>query len=269
MAAFRRPRNPEGRMSLGDHLRELRRRVFISALAILVGAVIGWIYYDEVYQRLASPFYAYKEASGNELVSLNFSNATAAFSQQVSISIFVGVLLSSPVWLYQLWAFIVPGLTKKEKRVSLAFVAAIVPLFLAGCWMAYVTMPKALTLLYGFTPEGASNIQQTSDYFGFVTRFIMVFGLAFLLPVFLVALNVAHVISARGMLRTWRPAVFIIFVFAAVATPTPDPFTMFLLAAPLTLLYFAAIGVSFLVDRRREKTKPEWAELPDDQASTL
>jgi sec-independent protein translocase protein TatC len=135
--------------------------------------------------------------------------------------------------------------------------------------MAYVTMPKALTLLYGFTPEGASNIQQTSDYFGFVTRFIMVFGLAFLLPVFLVALNVAHVISARGMLRTWRPAVFIIFVFAAVATPTPDPFTMFLLAAPLTLLYFAAIGVSFLVDRRREKAKPEWAELPDDQASTL
>jgi sec-independent protein translocase protein TatC len=269
MAAFRRARNPEGRMTLGDHLRELRRRLFISAIALVAGAVVGWIYYDEVYEQLASPFYAYKEASGNELVSLNFSNATAAFSQQVSISIFVGLLLSSPVWLYQLWAFIVPGLTKKEKRVSLAFIAAIVPLFLAGCWMAYVTMPKALTLLYGFTPEGASNIQQTSDYFGFVTRFIVVFGLAFLLPVFLVALNVAHIVSARGMLKTWRPAVFVIFVFAAVATPTPDPFTMFLLAAPLTVLYFAAIGVAFLIDRRRAKDKPEWTELPDDQASTL
>ena len=105
-------------MSLGDHLRELRRRLFISALALVAGAVVGWIYYPEVYSRLAAPFYAYKESSGNDLVSLNFSNATAAFSQQVSISIFVGVLLSSPVWLYQLWAFIVPGLTQKEKRVS-------------------------------------------------------------------------------------------------------------------------------------------------------
>ena len=269
MAAFRHPRNPEGRMSLGEHLRELRRRLFVSAVALVAGAVVGWIYYGTVYAQLAAPFYAYKEASGNELVSLNFSNATAAFSQQVSISIFVGVLLSSPVWLYQLWAFIVPGLTRKEKRVSLAFVAAIVPLFLAGCYLAYVTLPKALTLLYGFTPEGASNIQQTSDYFGFVTRFIVVFGLAFLLPVFLVALNVAHVISARSMLRTWRPAIFVIFVFAAVATPTPDPFTMFLLAGPLTILYFAAIGVAWLIDRKRSRSKPRWADVPDDQASTL
>jgi sec-independent protein translocase protein TatC len=256
-------------MSLGDHLRELRRRLFLSALALLAGAVVGWIYYDDVYRHLSSPFHDYKRSSGNDLVSLNFGNATAAFSQHVSLSIFVGVLVSSPVWIYQLWAFIVPGLTKRERRVSLAFIAAIVPLFLTGCGFAYVTLPKALTLLYGFTPEGASNIQQVSDYFSFVTRFILIFGGAFLLPVFLVALNVAHVVSARSLLATWRPAIFVIFVFAAVATPTPDPFTMFLLALPLTALYFAAIGVAWLVDRRRARSKPEWADVPDDAASAL
>jgi sec-independent protein translocase protein TatC len=269
MAVLRRRRNPEGRMSLGDHLRELRNRVTIAAVALIAGSVVGWIYYAPVFRHLSSPFDEYKRTSGNDLVALNYGNATAAFSQQLTISIFVGFILSSPVWLYQIWAFIVPGLTKKEKRLSLAFIAATIPLFLAGCWMAYLTLPKALILLFGFTPEGASNIQQASDYFSFVTRFILVFGFAFLMPVFLVALNVAHVLSARGMLRTWRPAVFVIFIFAAIATPTPDPFTMFLLAIPLTVLYFGAIGVAWLIDRRRGQSKPEWSDLADDEASTL
>lgn len=256
-------------MSLGDHLRELRNRITIAAIALVAGAVAGWIYYGPVFKHLTSPFDDYKRTSGNDLVSLNYGNATAAFSQQLTISIFVGFILSSPVWLYQVWAFIVPGLTKKEKRISLAFIAATVPLFLGGCWFAYITLPKALILLFGFTPAGASNIQQASDYFSFVTRFIIVFGLAFLLPVFLVALNVAHVVSARGLLRTWRPAVLVIFIFSALATPTPDPFTMFLLAFPLTVLYFAAIGVAWILDRRRAKSTPDWGQLADDEASTL
>src|SRR6476661_5745009 len=122
--AFRRARNPEGRMSLGDHLRELRRRVVISALAVFVGAVLGWIYYLRVYNALSAPFNDYKRANPHSTISLNFGNATAAFSQQVSIALFVGVVAASPVWMYQVWAFIVPGLTKKEKRLSLAFLGA-------------------------------------------------------------------------------------------------------------------------------------------------
>jgi Tat protein translocase TatC len=178
--AFRRARNPEGRMSLADHLRELRRRFLISAVAVLIGAVIGWVTYPRVYGALAAPFNDYKTSHPHSVISLNFGNATAAFSQQVSISIFVGVLVSSPVWMFQLWAFIVPGLTRKERRISLAFIAAIVPLFLAGCGLAYVVLPKVLAVLYGFTPPGASNIQQVADYFSFVTRFILAFGCSFL-----------------------------------------------------------------------------------------
>ncbi len=256
-------------MSLGDHLRELRRRVTIAALAVIAGAVVGWIYYAPIYDKLAEPFTTYKEANPDNIVSLNFGNATAAFSQQVSISIFVGVLLSSPVWLWQIWRFVVPGLTKRERNISMAFLAAIVPLFLLGCGFAYYTLPKALGILYGFTPDGASNIQSVADYFAFVTRFILIFGGAFLLPVFLVALNAMHLLSARTMIHGWRPAVFVIFIFSAVATPTPDPFTMFLMAIPLTMLFFAAVGVAWLIDRRRDKAKPAWAGVSDDEASTL
>jgi sec-independent protein translocase protein TatC len=267
--AFRRARNPEGRMTLGDHLRELRRRFLIAAAAVLLGAVLGWVTYPQVYDRLAAPFNDYKRAHPESVISLNFGNATAAFSQQVSIAIFVGVLVSSPVWLYQLWAFIVPGLTKKERRISLAFIGAIVPLFLSGCALSYYVLPKVLAVLYGFTPPGASNIQQVSDYFSFVTRFIIAFGGAFLLPVFLVALNAIGILPSATMLRAWRPAVFGIFVLSAIATPTPDAFTMFLLAIPLVVLYFAAIVVSKLIERGRRRSRPEWVEVPDDEASTL
>jgi sec-independent protein translocase protein TatC len=267
--AFRRARNPEGRMSLGDHLRELRRRLVISAIAVLVFSVLGWIFYPQVYARLSAPFNDYKVAHPHSVISLNFGNATAAFSQQLSISIFVGVLVSSPVWLYQLWAFIVPGLTKREKRISLAFIAAIAPLFIAGCALAYYVLPKVLAVLYGFTPAGASNIQQVSDYFSFVTRFILAFGGAFLMPVFLVALNAIGLLPASAMLKAWRPAVFGIFVLSAILTPTPDAFTMFLMAIPLVVLYFLAILVSKLIERRRRRNRPEWADVADDEASAL
>ncbi len=271
MARFRlrRKSDPDGRMALGDHLRELRRRLVISAVAIIALGVLGWIFYPDIYDTLAAPFNDYKDAHPKSAISLNFGNATAAFSQQVSLSLFTGVIGASPVWLWQLWRFIVPGLTRKERNISLAFVSAIVPLFLAGCSLAYWVLPKVLDVLYGFTPDDASNIQQVADYFAFVTRFILAFGGAFLMPVFLVALNTIGVLPARVMLKAWRPAVFGIFVLAAALTPTPDAFTMFLMAVPLTVLYFGAIGVSFLVERGKRRARPDWVEVPDDQASTI
>lgn len=257
-------------MSLADHLRELRRRVLVSAVALVLGAVLGWFLYEPVYTHLTEPLLSIARERGDEdSIALNFAGLTAAFSQRISIAIFVGVIVSSPVWLYEVWAFIMPGLTKKERRISLAFIAATVPLFLLGCWFAYQTLPKAVTLLISFTPEGAVNYPEAALYFSFVTRFILVFGIAFLLPVFLVALNVARVLPAATMRRSWRPALLVIFVFAAIATPTPDPFTMFLLATPLSILYFAALGVATLLDRRRAKDKPKWSDLADDEASAL
>ena len=265
----RRQRDPEGRMSLGEHFREFRRRLFVSALAVVVLAVVGFIYYPQIFTVLAQPFNDYKRANPKSLINLNFANATAAFSNQMNLALFVGVIGSSPVWLYQAWAFIVPGLTRREKRISLAFIAAVVPLFLGGCAFAYWILPRSLAILYGFTPPGASNLQQTSDYFSFVTRFILAFGVAFLFPVFLVALNIVGVLPARVMVKGWRVAVVFIAIFSAVATPTPDPYTMLLLMAPLVLLYFVAVGMAWALDRKRFKDRPEWLDMDDDEASPL
>lgn len=265
----RRERDPEGRMSLGDHLREFRRRIVIAAGSVLVVSIAAGLNYERIFNFLSAPFNDYKVANPQSDISLNFGEATSAFSNLITLSVFVGVIAASPVWLYQLWAFIVPGLTKKEKRISLAFIAATVPLFLGGCWLAYIVLPQSLKLLYGFSPEGTSNIQQVSAYFSFVTRFILVFGGGFLFPVFLVAFNAVGILPAEKMIRGWRVAVVLIFVFAAVATPTADPMTMFLLAAPLMLLYFVAYGIARLIDRRRAKSRPDWLEASDDEASAL
>lgn len=256
-------------MSLGDHLREFRRRIVIAAATVVVAAVAAGLNYERIFIFLADPFYDYKDANPQSSISLNFGEATSAFSNLITLSVFVGVLAASPVWLYQLWAFVVPGLTKKEKRISLAFIAATVPLFLGGCFLAYLVLPQSLKLLYGFSPAGTSNIQQVSAYFSFVTRFILVFGGGFLFPVFLVAFNAVGILPAEKMIRGWRVAIVLIFVFAAVATPTADPMTMFLLAVPLMVLYFLAYGVARLIDRQRAKSRPDWLETSDDEASTL
>lgn len=257
-------------MSLGDHLREFRRRLFTAALALIACSVVGWYLFDIIYEHLTRPIATIAEERGEgSLIDLNYAGLTAAFSQRLSLAIWAGTILSAPMWLWQGWAFIVPGLTKKEKRISLMFIAAIVPLFLGGCWFGYVTLPKAVEILLGFTPEGAANLPEASLYFSFVTRFILVFGVAFLFPVVLVALNVIGVLPAATMLKGWRPAVVLIFVFAAIATPTPDPYTMMLLATPLTVLYFVAYAVARLVERRRAKDRPDWLQTADDEASTL
>ncbi|HET7474803.1 MAG TPA: twin-arginine translocase subunit TatC [Dermatophilaceae bacterium] len=261
-------RNPEGRMSLGDHLRELRRRFVIAVLSIVAGAVVGWLAYDWLLQRLIAPLQEISKERG-ELVTINLGGLTDAFSVQAMVALFVGVIISSPVWLWQIWGFVVPGLTTKEKRTAAAFILTAAPLFVAGCYAAYLVFPKAVIILLGFTPAGAVNLINASDYLGFVTRFILAFGLAFLLPVFLVALNVAHVLPARLMLKGWRVAVIVIFVFAAVMTPTPDPWTMLALALPMVGLFYGAVGVAFVLDRRRRRHDPAWLSTSDDQASAL
>lgn len=250
-------------MALADHLRELRNRVLVAACAILLAAVPGWLLYEPLNERLYAPL----TALGGDV---NFATLTDPFAVHLQVALFAAVVMSSPVWLYEIWAFIVPGLTKKEKRTAAAFIVAAVPLFLAGCYLAYLTLPKAVDILVGFTPPSARNIIAASDYFGFTTRFILAFGCAFLLPVFLVGLNLAHVLPGRVMLRSWRFAVVGLLVFAAVMTPTPDPWTMLALAGPMWALYFAACGVALLVDRRRKASRPEWADsLGDDEASSL
>jgi sec-independent protein translocase protein TatC len=268
MAALRRKRKSDGSMSLGDHLRELRRRFLVAAGAIVIGSIVGWVEYDWLFARIMEPLRRIA-AEREGLVNINFGGITQPFTVQLQVAMFVGVIVASPVWLYQVWGFIVPGLTKREKRTAMAFVAAAAPLFLGGCLLATNVVDKAVEVLLGFTPAGAANLPDAALYLTFVTRFILAFGLAFLLPVFLVGLNVAHVLPARVMLKGWRIAVIGIFIFAAMMTPTPDAWTMLALAMPMIVLFYAAVGVATLLDRRRSRREPDWANLSDDEASPL
>jgi len=268
MAVLRRKSKTDGRMSLGDHLRELRRRFVIAAAAIAVGSVLGWVEYDRIFDAIMAPLRKIA-AERQGLVNINFGGITQPFTVQLQVALFVGVIVASPVWLFQVWGFIVPGLTKREKRTSVAFICAAVPLFLGGSLLATKAVPKAVEVLLGFTPKGAANLPDAALYLTFVTRFILAFGLAFLLPVFLVGLNVAHILPARVMLKGWRVAVILIFVFSAMMTPTPDAWTMLALAMPMIGLFYAAVGVSTILDRRRSRREPGWAKLGDDEASPL
>jgi sec-independent protein translocase protein TatC len=266
MALLRRKRDTDGRMSLGDHLRELRRRFVVAGSAIVLGSILGWIEYDWLFNQIMAPLRKLA-AERNGLVNINFGGITQPFTVQLQVALFVGVIVASPVWLFQVWGFIVPGLTKREKRTTMVFVAAAVPLFIGGCLLATQIVPRAVEVLLGFTPQGAANLPDAALYLTFVTRFILAFGLAFLLPVFLVGLNVAHVLPAHIMLKGWRIAVILIFVFSAMMTPTPDAWTMLALAFPMIGFFYAAVGISYLIDRRRAKRDPDWAGLADDEAS--
>lgn len=248
--AFR--RNPERKMSLGSHLRELRNRLFWSAIFLLAGSVAGWILFDGVFTLLQEPIRNAAENSDVPVV-VNFGTVVSAFDLRVQVSIFLGTILSSPIWLYNLWAFISPGLRAKERKYTLGFLFSAIPLFLAGTALAWFSLPGFVTVLIGFTPEGSSNVINASEYVLFAIRILLIFGLAFVMPVVLVLLNFASLLTAQSILKGWRLAVFIIAVVSALATPTADLVSMFMLMAPLTLLYFMAYGIAWLRDRARAR----------------
>lgn len=262
MALRRKKRDPEGRMALGEHLRELRNRVLVAVIAMVIASVPGWLLYKPILDALAAPML-------RQGAHLNYVNLTSPFILQLQVALFVAFIISSPIWLWQIWAFIVPGLRRNEKRAAILFIVTAVPLFLLGCWLAFNTLNQAVRILLAFTPEAGDNIIDAVDYLKFVMRFILAFGFAFLLPIVLVAFNIVGVLPARVMIRGWRWAVLLVFVFAALMTPTPDPYTMFGLALPMCGLYFAACGIAWVLDRIKEKKRPDWSELPDDQASPL
>jgi sec-independent protein translocase protein TatC len=250
-------------MSLSGHLKELRNRLFWSALFIIGGSVAGWYLFDFVFNELQRPIVELASKPGSN-VTVNFPTVVSALDVRVQVSIFLGILMSAPVWLYNLWAFITPGLKKREKRYTIGFVFAAVPLFVGGTALAWVSLPTFVAVLVGFTPEGAANVINASEYILFTIRILLVFGLAFVLPVALVMLNFAGVITAENIIKSWRMAVFISAVVGAIATPVAEPMAMFLLMVPLLILYFLAAGVAFLHDKRVAK-KLAALELVDPQ----
>lgn len=248
---FRR-KDKERRMSLGSHLRELRVRLSWSAGFLVVGTVIGWFLFDPVFKLLQAPLIEVTKARGIEAV-VNFGTVVSAFDTRIQVSIFLGVMMTSPFWLYNLWAFISPGLKSRERRFTIGFVFSSVPLFLTGAYIAWTSLPTFVVVLIGFTPEGSSNVINASEYILFTIRIVLVFGLAFVMPVVLVLMNFASLLTGMAILKGWRLAVFIIACVSALATPTADPMSMFLLMGPLSGLYFVAVGVAVLNDKRRAR----------------
>ncbi|WOH16908.1 twin-arginine translocase subunit TatC [Paenarthrobacter sp. GOM3] len=244
--------NPEARMALLDHLKELRNRLFKAAIGVIVGTVVGFIVYQPLLEALIKPIKDLNEKEGRA-ATLNFDGVASSFDLMVQVSVFLGVILSSPVWIYQLWAFIVPGLHKKERRLALSFVAAAVPLFIGGVLLAWLVLPNAVRVLTDFTPVGGSNFISAEIYLAFVLRLLLAFGIAFLVPVVLVGLNLAGIVKGKQLVKSWRITIFLVCLFAAMAAPGADAMSMFYLATPMLLLFFAAIGVCLLNDRRRER----------------
>lgn len=232
-------------MSLGQHLVELRKRLFRAALGILLGAIVGWFAYPWVWDALRAPI---ETIAKSRNAILNYQGITTAFDVHMQIAIYVGVLVSSPVWLYQIFAFLVPGLTGKEKRYTFGFFFTAIPLFLGGCVAGLLVVPHIVILLNSFVPAQDASFIDAKDYLGFVLKLILAVGVAFVLPVFLVLLNFIGIVTAKGILRGWRIAILTITLFTAIATPAADPFSMFLLAIPMVILYFLAVGVAFWHD---------------------
>jgi sec-independent protein translocase protein TatC len=264
-------------MPLTEHLRELRSRLVKAGIAIGVGMVIGWIYYDQLFAWLSAPFSGAVEqarAEGRQ-VTLALTGVADPFVLQMQIAAMAGIVLSSPIWLYQLWRFITPGLHRNERRWAFAFVAVATPLFLAGVALAYAVLPLGLQVLLGFTPDNVENIVSVDRYLSFFLRTVLVFGVGFLVPLVLVLLNFAGVLPGRRLLSWWRWIILAVMLFAAVATPTGDPINLMLLAGPILLLVALAVGICLLNDRRRARrraTDPDavdYAELDDNEASPI
>jgi sec-independent protein translocase protein TatC len=245
-------------MPLLSHLNELRSRAFKSAIGITLASCIGWVFYEKIIARLANPICDLEAATsdGDKSCGILYINGVLGpLDLKFKISVLLGIIIASPVWLYQIWAFISPGLHKKERRNSIFFVMGAVPFFAVGIFAGYLVLPIAIEVLLSFTPSSLTNLVKFDDYLTFVTQLILVFGIAFELPVFLIALNLAGILSGKSILRPWRYAIFGITLFSAIATPTGDPITLFFLAGPLILLYLAAGGISLLIDKSRLKRK--------------
>ncbi|BCW78656.1 Sec-independent protein translocase protein TatC [Arthrobacter sp. NicSoilC5] len=251
--------NPEGRMSLWEHLKELKNRLIKSAIGVVIGGIGGWILYDPLLKALAEPVNRISSETGG-LAAINFGTIASPFDFKLQMSLLIGAVISSPIWIYQLWAFITPGLTSKERRYTLGYMAAAIPLFLAGIWVGWLVVPQVVHALTQFTPEGSSSVIDARTYIEFVTRMVLMLGLAFLVPVVLVGINMAGIVSGRTILKAWRITVFLVFVLAAIAAPGADAISMFMLAGPLLALFFAAIGICIMNDKRRERRQARQVE---------
>jgi sec-independent protein translocase protein TatC len=271
-------RDPEGRMPLAEHLRELRNRLAKALLAIVAVTVVAAFFYTDIINLITRPILESvgcektfdqlaKSTSGEPCAQITINGLLTPFTLALKVSLMAGVVAASPVWLYQLWAFVAPGLHRHEKKYAYAFVATGAPLFIIGAYFAYSVLPTTAKVLLDFTPGNTTNLLPLDDLLDLVLRMVLVFGLSFELPLLLIFLNLTGVLTGKRMLGWWRGMIMGITLFAAIATPSTDPVTMLLLAGPIWVLYFGAVLFSLLNDRRRHRR--EALGPADDEASDL
>ena len=264
-------RAADGSMTLMEHIRELRTRLFRASLAIVAGLMAGFWLAQPAFDMLKQPYCRLPEARdalGHCQAFLQLSPADG-FILKLKLALWIGLIIGAPVWLYQLWAFIAPGLHRHERKWAYVFVAIAAPLFAAGAVLAFLVVDKGLAFLMESGVTGLSTQLEVTRYISFVTNMILLFGVAFEFPLILLMLNFTGVASGKRLLSWWRAVIFISFAFAAVATPDPGPFGMTLLAAALSLLYFVAVGVAFVNDKRRGRGRELYNDLSDDEVSPL
>jgi sec-independent protein translocase protein TatC len=265
-------------MTLMEHLRELRSRLFKASIFVVIGFGFGFWLSSRVLELLYDPYCSLTEKTarqGNggalpagfhcEFVQLG---ATDGFVLRMQIALWVGLILAAPFWLYQLWAFIAPGLHKHERRWAYWFAGIATPLFAMGAVLAFFVVKNGLDFLLQFNPPNVKTTLEIRKYVSFITNLMLLFGVAFEFPLVILLLNFSGLTSGRKMLGWWRVAVFLFFLFAAIATPTADPFGMSFLGLSLTALYFLAVGVAMVNDRRKRRRLAGEA-LHDDEASPL
>ncbi|SDS19100.1 twin-arginine translocase subunit TatC [Actinoplanes derwentensis] len=260
----------DGSMTLIEHVRELRNRLFIASIGVVAGLIVGFIVSTWVFGILKAP-YCELPSSVDQTGSCEFITlaVTDQLMLRLKIALWVGLILGAPVWLFQLWAFVAPGLHRHERKWAYVFVALATPLFVGGATLAYFVIGHSLAFIMQAGVIGEATKLEVTSYVGFVMNMLLLFGAAFEFPLLLLMLNFTGVVSARRLLSWWRAVVFLSFVFAAIATPDPGPFGMSLLAACISLLYFIAVGVAFINDKRKGRGKEIYEGLDDDAISEL
>lgn len=269
-----RPAAADGRMTLVEHLSELRSRLLRSSIAVVVTTAAAFAFHERILSFLTRPYCRLPEAhrlSGGKSCALLVTGVLDGFNVSLRVSLYAGLILAAPIWLYQLWRFVTPGLYRHERRWAMTFVVTSSALFAGGVAIAYLMVHKGLEFLLGFASGGITPALKIDSYLSFLTTFVLAFGAAFEFPLLLVLLNLANVLSYQRMRHWWRGIIFGIFAFAAVATPTGDPFTMTGMAIPMCILYGGALLVARAHDaaKARREAESEYADLSDDEASPL
>lgn len=246
-----------GEMTLREHLAELRRRLVRIVLAVAAGAVVGWFLYDPVLAFLKQPYCdlptAFRPGGAGSDCTLVVTRPLEGFAVRVKLSLVIGLFIAAPVLFYQVWKFVTPGLTEKERRYTLPFVLTSQLMFVFGAAFAFYVIPKGLRVLLALGGEHVSALLAAQEYFSFILTTVVAFGIVFEVPLLIIFLAAIGLLGSEQLRRVRPYAIVANFAVAAIVTPTVDPISMLFMAVPMVVLYESAIGATWMIERTRRR----------------